>query len=304
MLSAILDQAMKATPGMTQKILSEATGIKQGYISQLISGKKSNPSSDVLFKLAGALKIDLDVLRKAAGIQVSNEKPSPVVIGIAGPSCSGKSFIAEKFRQSRPNEVVVVDLDSYYKEEAVVSKLEFTHDNPNAVDIAQATIDIVQLVSGREVRIPQYCLDTHKLKEETKLLVPKPIILLEGLFAFASEQLRRQINIKLWMEAGETRRYTRRLERDQKPPRNRSISEIISRWNRDVVRSHEKYLHQYREHADLIVVNDYDDQSKTTLIVEMILAYLQHQHWKPGSGPVGKDTKSGVVSAGLGDGVR
>ena len=47
--------------GMTQKQLESISGVRQGYIAQIESGKKTG-SIDTLKKLAAALRIDIDDL--------------------------------------------------------------------------------------------------------------------------------------------------------------------------------------------------------------------------------------------------
>lgn len=48
--------------GISQKALSEATGIPQGYLSELENGKKNNPSIFKLFRIATALGCSVDDL--------------------------------------------------------------------------------------------------------------------------------------------------------------------------------------------------------------------------------------------------
>lgn len=281
MLAEVLTRLLASRPGLNRKMISELTGMTPSYVSDLFSGKKKKPSETVLFKLAQVLDVDLATLRGAAGLQTENQKPRSIVIGIAGPSCAGKSFVTEKFRLSRPDDVTVISLDSYYKAPEFVSELEFTHDNPNAVDLEQAALDLVRVVNGQEVRVPHYDFKNPKVRTD-RLVVPRPIVIIEGLFTFASRQLLNQIDIKLWIEAGETVRFSRRIERDI-TERGRTIDSVRTKWREDVVHAHQKFLQYYRPHADLIVVNDYEDPSKIILIVDMVLGYLRGKNGrKPG----------------------
>ncbi|NLB87851.1 MAG: helix-turn-helix transcriptional regulator [Syntrophomonadaceae bacterium] len=50
--------------GITMYRISKDTGISQSYLSELVNGKASNPSIEVLIKLSDYLKIPLDSLVK------------------------------------------------------------------------------------------------------------------------------------------------------------------------------------------------------------------------------------------------
>ena len=47
---------------MSQKTLARKSGVSAIYISELETGKKTNPSLEVSKKLAAALKVNLDSL--------------------------------------------------------------------------------------------------------------------------------------------------------------------------------------------------------------------------------------------------
>lgn len=52
-------RAWRKARGMTQKDLSDKTGLAQGYISQIESGEKTNASTDALGRLAAALDVGI-----------------------------------------------------------------------------------------------------------------------------------------------------------------------------------------------------------------------------------------------------
>lgn len=56
---------------LTQKQVAELAGITQNYYSELETGKKENPTMEVIFKLAAALEYSFDELYK--GIAPNDE---------------------------------------------------------------------------------------------------------------------------------------------------------------------------------------------------------------------------------------
>lgn len=48
--------------GITQKKLADTVGVTQAYICALETGKKRNPSADVLYSIAQAMDVSVDEL--------------------------------------------------------------------------------------------------------------------------------------------------------------------------------------------------------------------------------------------------
>ena len=65
----------------------------------------------------------------------------------------------------------------------------------------------------------------------------------------------------------------RRIHRDTKE-RGRSIEEIKTRYEQDVIPAYEQHIAPFRQEADVVIANDYDDRDSIPLIVQMVLAYV------------------------------
>lgn len=75
------------------------------------------------------------------------------------------------------------DLDGYYKNLKYVEKLEHQHDNPDAIEFADALSHLQQLKSGRAVEIPIYNFESHR-QEGWRTCHPAPVIVVEGVLHF------------------------------------------------------------------------------------------------------------------------
>lgn len=197
----------------------------------------------------------------------------PIVIGISGASCSGKTWLAKQIHQQKPDESALIDLDGYYRDLQEVAGLEHGHDNPDSIHFDRALDDLVRLKSGQAVNLPLYCYETHRVNGFRECQV-RPIILLEGMFIFAHQRLREEIDIKIWMETNDELRLSRRIERDI-ASRDRTIDEIQERYARDVMPGYHKFIRPLREHADVIVSNNDQDANATPQIVKLVLAYVE-----------------------------
>jgi uridine kinase len=182
-----------------------------------------------------------------------------IVIGISGGSCSGKTWLSHQFERICPKPICLFDLDGYYKDLNDVNKLEHNHDNPDSIDFDDALYDLAQLKAGKEVQVPKYSFESHT-RIGFSTCKPASIIVVEGIFTFSKPRFLKEIDFKVWIEADEIRKYQRRLYRDEKE-RDRTISEIIQRYDQNVMPGYEKFIRPNRRHADIIIHNNAQDSS-------------------------------------------
>lgn len=195
-----------------------------------------------------------------------------IVVGISGPSCSGKTWLAQKISKVRQDKVTVFDLDSYYKDVSFVSSLEHRHDNPNSINYDQAIAHLAVLKNGREVSIPTYDFETHQVNGE-KLCKPNSLIIVEGIFVFYNEWLKEQLDLKVWVSSPDDICLDRRISRDGLE-RGRTTEEVLTRYKKDVRPGYQKYISPLQIHADVVFQNtgsNYDEQPK---IIDMIIGYV------------------------------
>ncbi len=204
-------------------------------------------------------------------MEIDNARP--LIVGISGASCSGKTWLANQICAQRPDDSERVDLDGYYRELEEIVHLEHGHDNPAAIDFDLALNDLICLKSGQAVNLPVYCYETHRVKAH-RPCQPRAMILVEGLFVFAHPKLRDEIDIKIWLETNDDLRLTRRIDRDT-ARRERTIDEIRERYARDVVPGYHKFILPLREHADVIVGNEGHDASVVPPLVKLVLEHIE-----------------------------
>jgi uridine kinase len=194
------------------------------------------------------------------------------VIGISGASCSGKSWLARKLKEARPDAVTLFDLDSYYRAPDVVAALEYTHDNPAAINFDDAVADLLRLKNGQEIRMPFYNYETHRV-DGTRTCAPAPIIVVEGMFVFASERLRKELGLKVWVDAGEDLRYERRMRRDT-TERGRDVQDVRARYASCVTPGYQKYVAPLRRAADIVFENNGSDVTAHPLVIDLLLSKM------------------------------
>src|ERR1043165_5474623 len=99
-------------------------------------------------------------------------KNNIVIIGISGPSASGKSLLANTIdNELGSDQVVVISEDSYYKDLGNMpfeERARINYDHPDSLDHALLYYHLTQLQKGHSVQIPCYDHITHQRLKETK----------------------------------------------------------------------------------------------------------------------------------------
>lgn len=197
---------------------------------------------------------------------------SPFLVGISGASCSGKSSLAACIHQQLPQISDVLELDGYYHSLERVLNIEHGHDNPQSLDLARACDDIRQLKSGRVIDLPVYDFEHHRVGSFRQCF-PRPLILIEGLFAFAYPPLCAEFDLKLWIDSNEAIRKQRRMSRDT-AKRERTPEEIQLRYARDVVPGYQKFIKPLSGFADIRIINDGQDHN-LSVAAEYVITRLK-----------------------------
>lgn len=193
----------------------------------------------------------------------------PYFIGVAGPSCAGKSFLAEHLAEKL--DAVLFHLDSYYRELdhlSLVQRAHYNFDSPEALDSALLLQHAHQLYNGETIERPVYDFTTHTRTGETRELAPHPFIIVEGLFALYWEPLRKCLGTKVFVDLGEEICLERRIERDIRE-RGRTRESVLEQYHTTVVPMARQYLYPTRIHADIVVTGNDD-------IAREVNAVLRH----------------------------
>ena len=155
------------------------------------------------------------------------------VVGIAGPSCSGKSLIAKQLASiySRHSPCVLA-LDSYYHDLSGLQPSERAgqnYDTPEAIDVELLETQLTTLLAGGEIEKPVYDYETHTRSAVTERIGPTNLILAEGLFALYWEKICRLLDTRIFVTLPAELALSRRLERDVNE-RGRNSNSVLAQY--------------------------------------------------------------------------
>ena len=178
------------------------------------------------------------------------------IIGIAGGTASGKTTVVKEIVNSLPNgEVVVIPQDSYYKDSSHVPAEErqyINFDHPDAFDWDLLVEQITMLRQGKAIDQPTYSYITSTRQPETVHIEPSKVIIIEGIMALVSPQLRELMDLKIFVDAADDDRLMRLIRRDI-VERGRTAEMVLSRYERIVKAMHEEFIAPTKKYADIII---------------------------------------------------
>ena len=181
----------------------------------------------------------------------------PLLIGIAGGSASGKTTIAqclkEEFEQTRS--VVIIREDDYYKDQSqktMAERVKTNYDHPFAFDHALMIEQIDALLEGLAIEKPVYDFVQHTRSTVTEVIEPCDVVVLEGLFVLEEPELRKRLNIKVYVDTDADIRFIRRLLRDVEE-RGRTLQSVVNQYTETVRVMHEQFIEPSKRYADVII---------------------------------------------------
>jgi uridine kinase len=179
-----------------------------------------------------------------------------MIIGICGGTGSGKTTVANRILESvSASEVAFIQQDSYYrnlKDLPVDYRNAVNFDHPDALDNDLLVHHIRKLKAGGSVELPIYDFKTHTRQNETLLIEPKPIVIIEGILIFVDTRLLEQMDIKVFVDTPDDIRFIRRLRRDV-AERGRTVDSVIEQYLATVRPMHIQFVEPSRRYADVII---------------------------------------------------
>ena len=228
--------------------------------------------------------IELNVFKEGRGqILVRGEKrgrvmkaghASPLVIGVAGGSGSGKTTVSQAIlhRVGR-DRIAFLQHDSYYQDLShlpLEERRQINFDHPDAFDNTLFVQHLDRLIHGEAIEVPDYDFTTYVRRVTTELVQPQPVVLTEGILIFADAELRKRMDIKLFVDAEGDTRFIRRLERDIRE-RGRNVESVINQYLKTVRPMHLEFVEPSKRYADIIIPRG----GLNAIAIDMVVARIE-----------------------------
>lgn len=203
--------------------------------------------------------------------------PSPLVIGLAGGTGSGKTTVAISLTESAGvGNVAFLPQDAYYREQGdlpIEARERTNYDEPSAFDNELLVSHIDALLGGESVERPVYDFSQHNRSQETVHVASAPVILVEGILVLHFPSLRERLSVKVFIDAPPDERFIRRLERDVSE-RGRSAQSVISQYRRTVKPMHDLFVEPTKQFADLVVPGGGSNRVALEVLTSYVASFL------------------------------
>lgn len=182
-----------------------------------------------------------------------------LIIGIAGGTGCGKTTVVNQIISQLPeDEVAVISQDSYYHDTSHLSyeeRVNMNFDHPRVIDFELLRTNLEELKAGKPIRQPVYSFVTHNRTQDTLVIYPRKVMIVEGILIFTHAELRELFDIKIFVHTDSDERLIRRIKRDI-DERGRTINEVLIRYQATLKPMHEQFIEPTKEYADIIIPNN------------------------------------------------
>ena len=182
-----------------------------------------------------------------------------MIIGICGGSGSGKTTLLKRIsKELKHLEPSIFSMDNYYlpiHKQQKDANGEINFDLPTALDKDRLVQDLHDLMNGLPIEVKEYHFNAPPDKNTLITIHPSKLIIVEGLFLFHYEEVRKLIDFSIFMEVDPTTQLDRRLYRDQET-RGYSREAILYQWDNHVLPCFQQFLLPYEHDADFRFHND------------------------------------------------
>ena len=196
-----------------------------------------------------------------------------LVIGIAGGTGSGKTTLMDNLVRRFAEQVTVLSHDNYYRRRddmTMEERQKVNYDEPAALETDLMVRHLDKLRRGEAIECPVYDFTQHNRSDKTITIVPKKVIIVEGILIFENEDLRNLMDIRIFVDTDADVRLCRRIARDV-GERGRTLQSVLDQYQNTVKPMHEKYVEPSKKFANLVV----PEGGENYVALDMILTRIQ-----------------------------
>lgn len=180
-------------------------------------------------------------------------------IGITGGSGSGKTFflqgLSAHFKRSQ---ICLISQDNYYwprDRQPLDENGVKNFDLPSSIDRENFLHDLLELKAGHDVVKKEYTFNNPSVKPKQLKFKAAPILIVEGLFVQYFEELRNELDLKIFIEAKDHVKLGRRIRRDQ-IERGYDLDDVLYRYQYHAMPIYESLIEPLKHHSDLVIPNN------------------------------------------------
>ena len=199
-----------------------------------------------------------------------------LVIGIAGGTGSGKTTLMNNLIEKFSQDVTVLSHDNYYRRHddlTYAQRCELNYDEPAALETDLMARHLDKLRHGEAIDCPVYDFTQHNRSDETIRIVPKKVIIVEGILIFENKELRELMDVRIFVDTDADVRLCRRIKRDVNK-RGRTLESVLLQYQQTVKPMHERYVEPSKKFAHIIIPEGGKNFVALDMVVDRIRRHL------------------------------
>jgi uridine kinase len=196
----------------------------------------------------------------------------PFLIGIAGPSCAGKTRLAVALAKVLPAPSSILSLDSYYlplSNLSLVEREQCNFDRPDALEWPLIRGHVRRLARGEAVEEPVYLFDEYTRAPSSRRIEAAPFVILEGLYALYDQQVRDALDLRVFVNAPDEVCFERRRQRDV-AERGRTVASVCRQYTEMVRPMAEQFVVPTRTFAEVVIQGDAPAAASVAALLQRI----------------------------------
>lgn len=195
----------------------------------------------------------------------------PFTIGITGGSGSGKTYFLNKLSSHFPeDQLCLISQDHYYRpmnEQVVDGNGVVNFDLPESIDNEFFLHDILRLKRGEIITKAEYTFNNSSITPKQLMFRPAPILIVEGLFVQYFPALEKELDLKIFIEAKDHLKLSRRIRRDNEE-RGYDLDDVLYRYQHHVMPVYETLIKPLMHQADFVIPNNHRIDRALNFIIE------------------------------------
>ena len=188
----------------------------------------------------------------------------------------GKSTLAENIKKEFAHNITMISHDFYYKDHPDLpfeERAKLNYDHPDSIETSLLIEHLKELKKGNPINRPEYSFVNHQREQNTVTVVPKKVIIVDGILIFENKDLRDMMDIKIFVDTDADIRFIRRLIRDVNE-RGRSLDSVVTQYCTTVKPMHEQFVEPSKKYADIIVPEGGYNTVALNMIIEKIRSII------------------------------
>lgn len=168
--------------------------------------------------------------------------------------------------------VTTLSHDYYYRaypDLTYTERTKLNYDHPRSFETDLMIEQIRMLREGLSVERPVYSFVEHNRLPETVRVIPSKVLIVEGILIFECEELRKLMDIKVFVDTDADIRLARRILRDVQN-RGRSMESVIRQYLETVKPMHDEFVEPSKRHADVIIPEGGFNSVAVQMLIENI----------------------------------